>query len=1189
MDQLTKILADYARQVALLATSPETTEATFYPALQSLLNGLLRGTRLPFEVRTNTAQRRAAGGADQPDLAFYDGANDAVVVLGEVKTPGEDLEVLARSTAQNDQIGRYLAQTGVVLLSNVRSFGLLTRDPQFQGVGPVPPAHRRLEEVVEIWPSASALSKGRPATAGSEARLCELLDTAVTEFATIAQPESLARILARLARRAKDGLPDRFSQAVQPLLDDFAKALGIQFEEGEGEQFLRSSLIQTAFYGLFAAWALWRHSGARRPFRWEDLGEYLKIPFLGELFHEFRHPQRLRELGLAEHLDRATAALHRVDGDRFFTRFVVADLRVGRQAAAAPATGAILYFYEPFLEAFDPELRKKLGVWYTPQEIVRYQVRKVDRLLREELGCERGFADDRVVVLDPCCGTGAYLIEVLRCIAEQLEEEGSEALLGSKLLEALCNRIVGFEVLTAPFVIAQLQVFLILASLGIEPDAKHRPAIFLTNALTGWEGPEQLRLLFPELQEEYDAARRVKHEAKIIVILGNPPYDRYAGIPVQEEADLVDPYKGLQRNARGKQLGKTGLYAKYGIRKQLLDDLYIRFFRLAEVRIGEHAEYGIVSWISNSSYLAGRSHPIMRESLLRRFHSIWIDNLHGNRLASERTPWGQSCETIFSTEEVGPGIKVGTCITTLLKRRTVRGGTETARVLVRDFWGRSHLKRQALLTSLELDGLPKKEKRRLAGLPEGPREYERVTPSAQTRWKLVPYRTLGGYEDWPALDEIFSLGFMGVHTGKDAGVTAFSRQELLERFSAYFDRRVSHADMAALAPSLMTPANEFIDPETFRASMQADFEADDPATKSRSYLYRPLDDRWIWYDTRRRVFARPDKPWSGCLVQRYGEEFENALLDDNVFLCAVSQPRRRSESRPLLAHGLVDLHVSDRGVTCFPAEARAAAPSANGSIFSAGNSFEPAAWSNLDRSVWHALQKAWSLSGDLAGEDAKSLVRRLFSLVLAVAHAPQFEEDHHNALSQDWLHLPIPKDPSVFLEAAGLGDRLARLLDPLVDAGKPMKELLGTARRTLGVVQHREHSVVREADLVVTISFFGAAQGGWRERAPGKGEAANAAWGASTGDLWLNDAVFLKNVPERVWRYELGGYPVIKKWLGYRDVKRRPGRGLTLAELERLREIIHRVAAVHVLHAQLDAAYEKAIADPFTSEDLGLG
>jgi hypothetical protein len=107
--------------------------------------------------------------------------------------------------------------------------------------------------------------------------------------------------------------------------------------------------------------------------------------------------------------------------------------------------------------------------------------------------------------------------------------------------------------------------------------------------------------------------------------------NRFAGAPVTEELTLVDPYKGIRRDAGGKQVGRSELFTRWRVRKHLLDDLYIRFFRLAEERIGHVAEYGVVSFISNSSYLAGRSHPIMRESLCRSFHEIWINNLNGDK------------------------------------------------------------------------------------------------------------------------------------------------------------------------------------------------------------------------------------------------------------------------------------------------------------------------------------------------------------------------------------------------------------------------------------------------------------------------------------------------------------------------------------------------------------------------------
>lgn len=1175
MDEIGKALSTYAREVADIASSPGSTEATYYPAVQRLLTAVLRARRLPFEVRVNTSQRRSAGGTDLPDLAFYDGAGDFVVVFGEIKTPAVEIAELGASTERDDQIGRYLSRTGVVLLANVHAFGLLAVDPTFAGDGPVPPEHRRLLDTVELWPSATALARGRAPDLEAATALAELIETAVTEFAPIAEPESLARILARQAKRAKADLPEKFSTAVQPLLDDFGEALGLSFEGAEGEEFLRSSLIQTAFYGLFASWTLWHHSNEQRDFHWRDLGDYLRIPFLGALFYEFRHPVRLKELGLAPHLDRATATLHRVAEERFFRRFAMPHL-VSGNGPDSPATDAILYFYEPFLEAFDPDLRKELGVWYTPQEIVRYQVRKVDRLLRDELDCPRGFADDRVVVLDPCCGTGAYLIEVLRCVAEQLQEEGAGAALAAKLLDAFCRRILGFEILTAPFVIAQLQLYLILSELGIEPDESHRPAIFLTNALTGWDGPEQLKLQFPELQQEHDAAQRVKREAKIIVILGNPPYNRFVGAPMEEEQDLADHYKGIRRGPPDKKTGKrpqvgtSELYSRFGIRKHLLDDLYVRFFRLAEIRIGVEADYGVVSWISNSSYLAGRSHPLMRESLLKNFHTIWIDNLHGNRLASERTPWGESCETLFNVQGGGPGIKVGTSISTFLKRKEPKSPPEATEVFVRDFWGRAHLKRQALLAALELDRLPEKERKRLAERPEGPREYEPVSQTEKNRWKLVQTAAIGGYEDWPALDEIFPTSFQGVNPnrGLDGSVVATDRPELEERMRDYFSE-LSFEEVKNRYPELMQPRAGY-DPRAVQKSLRqrTQFRPE----RLVPYVIFPFDRRWLYYEDEDNLLNR-----------RRPELWEN--LPANKFLIAVPEPRRVSESRPLAASCLFDLHLHDRGSVGFPVHAKPA--DGPHGLFSDQSSESQEPRANLHPPTWEALKRAWNLEGDLRGEPAQQLVLDLFHLTLAVAHAPQYQLDHLDALAHDWIHVPLPKDYVVFQEIARLGAQVGTLLDPMADATRVLNDLLGADRRTLAVPSSKE-DVLKDQDLQVTISFFGAARGGWEERVPREKESSHPAWGETTGDLYLNDTAYLANVPERVWRYELGGYPVVKKWLGYRDHKRRPHQPLDHQELDHLRSIVHRIAALLRLHDELDQAYDRAIESPFAAEDLGL-
>jgi len=249
---------------------------------------------------------------------------------------------------------------------------------------------------------------------------------------------------------------------------------------------------------------------------------------------------------------------------------------------------------------------------------------------------------------------------------------------------------MGFEILTAPFAIAQLQLYLLLDQLGSRPDSAHRLAIFLTNALSGWHDSGDIKLNFPEMREEFDASQKVKREAKIIVILGNPPYDRFTGAAQAEEAELVAHCKGIElveekdkdgavkRDEFGrpkkKQRGESLLYKEFGVRKQLLDDLYIRFIRLAEERIGEEADYGVISYISNSSYLTGRSHPLMRRSLLSNFNAVWIDNLNGDKYRTGKIipkglpGAGTRDDSAFTTDMDPRGIQPGTAIVTWVKQ-----------------------------------------------------------------------------------------------------------------------------------------------------------------------------------------------------------------------------------------------------------------------------------------------------------------------------------------------------------------------------------------------------------------------------------------------------------------------------------------------------------------------------------------
>ena len=201
-------------------------------------------------------------------------------------------------------------------------------------------------------------------------------------------------------------------------------------------------------------------------------------------------------------------------------------------------------------------------------------------------------------------------------------------------------------------------------------ESDERAGVYLTNALTGWEPPTEPKqhLLFTEMEEERDKAEAVKQHAPILVILGNPPYNGFAGAAMDEERDLVAAYRTVKNVAPPQGQG--------------LNDLYVRFFRMAERRITAGPEgKGIVCFISNYSWLDGLSFTGMRERYLEVFDRIWIDNLHGDRIISEYAPDGGTSETIFAIHGKSPGIKIGTAIGLL--SQSGRAG-RSSRVLYRD-------------------------------------------------------------------------------------------------------------------------------------------------------------------------------------------------------------------------------------------------------------------------------------------------------------------------------------------------------------------------------------------------------------------------------------------------------------------------------------------------------------------------
>jgi N-6 DNA Methylase len=514
-----RIVEDYLAELnAIRASGAGVPEASYYPALSNLFNAV--GGTLKPKVRCVVQLRNQ--GAGIPDAGLYTADQferqeadtpkpGQLPARGAIEAKGTRVDIAA--LALSAQVKNYLGTYGIVVATNLRAFAIVGRGPNG---GPEPLEMFSLADSEEdFWQQKAAHWRATAQLKGEQ--FIEFIKRACLHAAPLTNPKDVAWFLASYARdglvrveRQKE-LPAL--QAVRTALED---ALGMKFIAGKGEHFFRSTLVQTLFYGVFSAWVRWHkdNPGDGAKFDWQKAEWSLHVPFVRTLYEEVAKPSRLGPLGLVEVLHWAAGALNRVNRAEFFKRF--------------EDEHAVQYFYEPFLEAYDPALRKALGVWYTPPEIVKYQVARVDRVLREELDLPDGLADPNVMVLDPCCGTGAYLVEVLHTIAATLRDKGGDALVASDLKAAAMNRVFGFEIMPAPFVVSHLQLSSLLQNQGAPLSQKgaERVGVYLTNALTGWEPPKGVKAqltLYPELEEERDAAEQVKRDKKILVVLGNPP------------------------------------------------------------------------------------------------------------------------------------------------------------------------------------------------------------------------------------------------------------------------------------------------------------------------------------------------------------------------------------------------------------------------------------------------------------------------------------------------------------------------------------------------------------------------------------------------------------------------------------------------------------------------------------------
>ena len=1117
----TPVRAYFERMAEIRSTGGATSETSYYSALENLLNEL--GKSLKPRVICNGQLRDQ--GAGHPDFGLYSSkqcrkgapkpGQGEIPERGviEVKPLGDN----SWRTAKGKQAAKYFDRYRLVLVTNYREFRLIGED------GSGKPAQREFFSLAADEPAFWSVA-GHPAKSAREmgAHFGEFLLRVMLNAAPLTQPRDIAWFLASYARDARANLEAKDGSSLAPLRSSLETALGIKFEGEKGQHFFRSTLVQTLFYGLFSAWVIWAKDAGGGRFDWRSAAYIITVPMIRSLFEEIAKPSRLGPLGLISILDRTGEALSRVDRTAFFKTFDSGE--------------AVQHFYEPFLTEFDPELRKEMGVWYTPREIVRYMVERVDSVLRTELCIADGLADKNVFVLDPCCGTGAYLVEVLRKIEETLRAKGEDALIGQDVQDAARERIFGFEIMSAPFVIAHWQVGNLLASLGAPLIAAkgERPAIYLTNALTGWEppsGPKASLALFPELAAERDQAEHVKRDVPILVVLGNPPYNAFAGTSPEEEAGLVEPYKDR-------------LISDWGIKKFNLDDLYVRFFRIAERRIAQTGR-GVVSYISNYSWTREQSYVVMRQHLLQSFDKFWIENMHGDRKQTEYAPDGTTSETVFAMQGFSPGIRQGVVIG-LAVRTGTSGGPKIVRYRDDIDAGQAGTRRQQLLDSLTVAPFDD--------------QYEIANPQRWNRLSFRPRDVGVAYLAWPKLPDLGTLAPMnGLMEKRGGALIDIDRSALASRMRAYFDNSI---DWRALELMMHPLAKDAARHKAKKTRAKALHEAVFNDTQIIRYTVRPFDVRHAYFSDIRTIWnePRPDL-WA---------QFSGG----NHFLMSRPSGVANPEGPPVFLTRCLGDNDAQRGHSYyFPFWKRDPAlgmlPSTAGA--------------NLSSSA-----RAWLRQLGLADPDKDTrAAAQPWQHALAITYAPLYLSDNADGIAIDWPRIPLPDDPALLDSSAALGAQVGTLLDtetgvPGVTSGTVAKHL-----RVLGAVSGTDLSVSagwgrRDAKRRITPGIGRLKARDWTESeqaalrigfaAAGVGEARGFDLLGRAVDVHLNETNFWRGVPEAAWDYIIGGYRVIKKWLSYRE-ETILGRPLTTDEAREVTAMVRRLTALILMNDELDANY----------------
>ncbi|EOI6618419.1 type ISP restriction/modification enzyme [Campylobacter jejuni] len=522
-----------------------------------------------------------------------------------------------------------------------------------------------------------------------------------------------------------------------------------------------------------------------------------------------------------------------------------------------------IYLYEDFLKAYDDlratQKRKEGGVFYTPKSVVDMIVSSLDELLKTKFDKDKGFNDQGVKVLDFATGTGSFLASVF----EKIISKESEVFKNEAIKNKFLKDIYGFELSFVPYIVARLKLGQILRKNGFKDFSEADFQIFLNNTLD-LEKIANFDMSMPleNLDTEWKKARDVKHSQDLLVILGNPPYNAKSKNKGEDILDLLKTYK--------QGLNET---------KINLDDDYIKFIRFAQWKLLEQnkkdlfeEKKGLLGFITNNSFISGKTHRKMRESLYKSFDEIYILNLHGSDKDSKND------ENVFD-------IKIGVCISFFVKYKDeVNNGAKVFYYSTSDNDIFSRKEKFALLDDIRQKGLNSIKWEELV-LNEPyfffiKKEFE--NEEYEDFWALASDKALGDKK------AIFLNYNSGIETQKDNVAIQLMKnkmEEILKDFS-----NLNSLDLAK--------KYDLKDSRDWKISNSINAIKNNLG-KIERIAYRPFDLRWTFYT---------DKSKSFIAYPRY-EIMQHFLNKENLELCF-----SKVLNSDYYAHAFILNDIAERGI-----------------------------------------------------------------------------------------------------------------------------------------------------------------------------------------------------------------------------------------------------------------------------------